>query len=146
MVLWFYVLWPVKINVLSLSLVVWQTPEYFYSILERQFGMTLIDILRFNAALDTLQWWCLPSHVLEMKTFAVWKPDMVDEWMHNCRLVSSTGYFLMIKSQFSRNWTWLSVTCNLEISKTCDLSLLNPYKYLKITRWLFCEVGNVLFF
>ncbi|BFZ25773.1 hypothetical protein BsWGS_28812 [Bradybaena similaris] len=31
------------------------TPEYFYSILERQFGMTLIDILRFNAALDTLQ-------------------------------------------------------------------------------------------
>ncbi|BFZ13606.1 hypothetical protein BsWGS_16645 [Bradybaena similaris] len=30
-------------------------PEYFHNSLERQFGMTLIDILRFNAALDSLQ-------------------------------------------------------------------------------------------
>ncbi|XP_012942420.1 uncharacterized protein LOC101845869 [Aplysia californica] len=29
-------------------------PEYFHNSLERQFGMTLIDILRFNAALDSL--------------------------------------------------------------------------------------------
>uniref|UniRef100_A0A2C9JLY3 TIR domain-containing protein n=1 Tax=Biomphalaria glabrata TaxID=6526 RepID=A0A2C9JLY3_BIOGL len=31
-----------------------RAPEYFHTSLERQFGMTLIDILRFNAALDSL--------------------------------------------------------------------------------------------
>ncbi|XP_059141325.1 uncharacterized protein LOC131929220 isoform X2 [Physella acuta] len=31
-----------------------RAPEYFHNSLERQFGMTLIDILRFNAALDSL--------------------------------------------------------------------------------------------